>query len=79
MLNTLGSLSGAQATGLLDCVTYTAGISGSCWSLGILYSGVAGSFNALDASQHAKDRIALSYLDMATLEALVTPPTNKVF
>ena len=78
MLNTLGSLSGAKQAGLFDCVAYTAGISGSCWSLGILYSGVAGSNNPLDAAEHAKDRIKLSYVDTATLEALVTPPTNKV-
>lgn len=28
MLNTLGSLSAAQSLGILDCVTYTAGVSG---------------------------------------------------
>lgn len=28
MLNTIGSLIGAQSIGLLDCVTYTAGVSG---------------------------------------------------
>jgi len=78
MLNTIGSLAGARSTGLLDCVTYAAGISGSCWSLGLLYSGVAGSHDPFDAGQHAKDRIQLSYLDTATLEALITPPTNKV-
>ncbi|GJJ06102.1 hypothetical protein Clacol_000291 [Clathrus columnatus] len=77
MLNTIGSLSACNSTRLLDCVTYTAGISGSCWALGTIYSGVAGSTNPVDAGQHVKDRIKLSYLDMATLEALVTPPTNK--
>ncbi|KAF8580443.1 FabD/lysophospholipase-like protein [Ramaria rubella] len=77
MLNTIGSLSGAQGTGLLDCVTYTAGISGSCWSLGLIHSGVAGSHDPLAAGQYAKERIQLSYLDTATLEALITPPTNK--
>lgn len=29
MLNTIGSLSGAQSTGLLDATTYVAGISGT--------------------------------------------------
>ena len=97
MLNTLGSLSAAKSTGVLDCVTYTAGVSGalllwrkfralisnmvnlgSCWALGILYSGVAGSVLPKDAAKHAKDRIATSYVDMETLDALINPPTNKV-
>lgn len=78
MLNTIGSLSGAQETGILNCVTYAAGVSGSCWSLGVIYSGVAGSCNTLDAGRHVKDRIQFGYLDKATLEALITPPTNKV-
>ncbi|OJT06010.1 Cytosolic phospholipase A2 zeta [Trametes pubescens] len=77
MLNTLGSLSAAKSLGVLDCVSYTAGVSGSCWALSILYSGVAGSNKPEDAAAHAKDRIQLSYLDMDTLDALVTQPTNK--
>ena len=28
LLNTIGSLSGADATGILSCVAYTAGVSG---------------------------------------------------
>lgn len=79
MLNTIGSLAACESAGLLSCITYTAGISGSCWALGTIYSGVAGSSNPADAGQHVKERISLSYLDMATLEALITPPTNKVF
>ncbi|KAI0644024.1 FabD/lysophospholipase-like protein [Trametes meyenii] len=77
MLNTLGSLTSAQSSGILDCVTYTAGVSGSCWALGILYSGVAGSCDPRNAAAHAKDRIKVSYLDMDTLDALTTPPTNS--
>ncbi|KAI0666447.1 FabD/lysophospholipase-like protein [Trametes maxima] len=77
MLNTLGSLTAAQSSGLLDCVTYTAGVSGSCWALGILYSGVSGSCEPRSAATHARDRIRVSYLDMDTLDALTTPPTNS--
>ena len=51
---------------------------GSCWALGVLYSGVAGSYTPRDAAAHAKERIQTSYLDMETLDALVKPPTNKV-
>ena len=51
---------------------------GSCWALGVLYSGVAGSHVPKDAALHAQDRIAISYLDLDTLDAMITPPTNKV-
>ncbi|KIP11177.1 hypothetical protein PHLGIDRAFT_114837 [Phlebiopsis gigantea 11061_1 CR5-6] len=77
MLNTIGSLCGAEASGIFDCVAYTAGVSGSCWALGVMHSGVAGSSSAFVAAQHLKDRIQTSYLDMVTLDALVTPPINK--
>lgn len=33
MLNTLGSLLGAQESGLLDCITYASGVSGSTWAI----------------------------------------------
>lgn len=80
MTNTAGTLVAAQQSGLLDCITYMAGISGSCWALGILYSGI----NAKDgiptpeqAAEQIKKRISLTFLDIATLELLTTPPTNK--
>lgn len=43
-----------------------------------MHSGIAGSFSPHDTAAHLKDRIQTSYLDMDTLDALVTPPTNKV-
>ncbi|OCH95436.1 FabD/lysophospholipase-like protein [Obba rivulosa] len=77
MLNTLGGLSAAHRLGFLDCVTYLAGVSGSCWALGVMYSGVAGSNDPEDAAMHVKDRIQTSYLDTVTFDALINPPTNK--
>ncbi|KAJ3491784.1 hypothetical protein NLI96_g443 [Meripilus lineatus] len=71
------SLIGAQSIGLLDCVTYTAGVSGSCWALSVLYSGVAGSHQPRTVADHIKERIKTSYLDIATLDEFVNPPTNK--
>ena len=53
--------------------------SGSCWALGILYSGIGGSTLPRAAAAHAKDRLRTSYLDMTTLEALTNVPTNKVW
>jgi phospholipase A2 len=78
MLNTTGSLIGAKISGFLDSATYVTGISGSCWALGVIYSGVSGSVDPFSAGQHLKNRIKLSYIDIATLEALTTPPTNEV-
>lgn len=95
MLNTIGSLCGAETTGILDCVAYTAGVSGtlavstvdidaerrlpgSCWALGVMHSGIAGSLSPHDTARHLQDRIQKSYLEMDTLDALVTPPLNKV-
>ncbi|KAJ3554539.1 hypothetical protein NM688_g3054 [Phlebia brevispora] len=77
MLNTSGSLIAAERSGILSCTAYTAGVSGSCWALGVLHSGVAGSLDPYLVSRHIQDRIRVSYLDRSTLDALITPPTNK--
>ncbi|KAK7690859.1 hypothetical protein QCA50_005961 [Cerrena zonata] len=63
MLNTTGSLIGAQRNGIFPCVSYTAGVSGS--------------HDPSDAAEHIKSRIQTSYLDTDTLDALTTAPTNK--
>jgi cytosolic phospholipase A2 len=80
MTNTTGSLVGAKESGLLDCITYVAGISGSCWALGVLYSGIPKSSQVPDpqmVAEHIKDRVSKSFLDVVTLELLTTKPTNK--
>ncbi|KAF8608820.1 FabD/lysophospholipase-like protein [Ceratobasidium sp. AG-I] len=77
MVNTSGALKGAQETGILDCTSYIAGISGDCWALGIMYSGVAGSPSPSQVHQHLISRIQIPYLDMSTMDLLITPPTNK--
>ena len=43
-----------------------------------MHSGVAGSLSPFDTARHLQDRIQTSYLEMDTLDALVTPPLNKV-
>ena len=83
MTNTTGSLVGAKETGLLDCISYMAGISGSCWALGVLYSGIpnrgAGEIpDPLVAAEHIKDRISKTFFDTITFDLLTTSPTNKV-
>ena len=80
MTNTIGSLVGARESGILDCTTYIAGISGSCWALGVLYAGVAGHQNPVPetAAEHIKSRIATNFLDSSTLNLLTKSPTHKV-
>lgn len=51
---------------------------GSCWALGIMYSGVAGSPYPADVIEHIKRRVHIPYLDTSTLDMLITSPTNKV-
>ncbi|KAL5524090.1 hypothetical protein ACEPAG_8263 [Sanghuangporus baumii] len=77
MSNTIGSLIGAEKSGLLDCTTYISGTSGSCWALGVLYSGVSGDLTPQSAAKHIADRIETSYVDASVLDMLTTPPTNK--
>lgn len=80
MINTIGSLVGARESGILDCTTYLAGISGSCWALGVLYAGVAGPQNPVPetAAEHIKSRIATNFLDSSTFHLLTKSPTHKV-
>ena len=51
---------------------------GSCWAIGTMYSGVSGSVSPGETAEHLIERINTSYLDMDTLDMLITPPTNKV-
>jgi phospholipase A2 len=74
MVNTIGSLRGARASGILDITTYVAGISGSCWALGQYYSLAGGNLDRL--VDHVKSRIAVPFLDPSSLDLLTTPPTN---
>jgi len=81
MTNTTGSLVGAKETGLLDCISYMAGISGSCWALGVLYSGMPTRFALPEpklVAEHIKDRISKTFFDTVTLDLLTKSPTNKV-
>jgi len=78
MCNTAGSLLAAQNSGLLDVTTYLAGISGSCWAIATLYSGVVGDVPPIERLiEHLTSRIQKSYFDMETLDLVTTPPTNK--
>ncbi|KAI4133585.1 MAG: hypothetical protein LQ338_000097 [Usnochroma carphineum] len=67
----------AQEAGLYDCVTYTAGVSGSCWLQALYYSTV-GKQEYGTLLDHLKRRIGthIAY-PPAALGLLTAAPTNK--
>lgn len=72
-----GSYLSAQEAGLFDCVTYTAGVSGSCW-LQILYYSTIGEQNHQKIVDHLKYRIGTHIaFPPDALQLLTTAPTNK--
>ncbi|KAJ6011858.1 hypothetical protein N7522_002213 [Penicillium canescens] len=73
-----GSYLAAQEAGLWDCVTYTAGVSGSCWLQTLYHSSIAHrDFNKL--VDHLKNRLGVHIaFPPAALNLLTTAPTNKL-
>lgn len=73
-----GSALSAQEAGLLDCVTYTAGVSGSCWLQTLYHSSMAGR-DYQKLVNHLKKRLDthIAYPPTA-LELLTAAPTNKL-
>ncbi|PHH84380.1 hypothetical protein CDD83_2025 [Cordyceps sp. RAO-2017] len=72
-----GSLLAAEDDGLFDCVTYTSGVSGSCWLQALYLSSFSqGSIGAL--LDHLKIRASthIAYPPVA-FRSLVTLPTSK--
>ncbi|KAF2857541.1 FabD/lysophospholipase-like protein [Piedraia hortae CBS 480.64] len=72
-----GSCLAAAEDGLFDCVTYTAGVSGSCW-LQTLYFTSIGQQNYAHIIKHLKDRLGqhIAY-PPPLLDLLSQSPTNK--
>ncbi len=67
----------AQEAGLFDCVTYTAGVSGSCW-LQTLYNSSIGRQDYQNIIDHLKQRIGVHIAyPPAALSLLATAPTSK--
>ncbi|KAH5701915.1 lysophospholipase [Parastagonospora nodorum] len=63
--------------GLFDCVTYTAGVSGSCWLQTLYYSDITGQSHAR-LIRHLKNRLGIHIaFPPDALELLVSAPTNK--
>ncbi|KAF1940546.1 cytosolic phospholipase A2 zeta [Clathrospora elynae] len=63
--------------GLFDCVTYTAGVSGSCWLQTLYYSDITQRSHAR-IIRHLKNRLGVHIaFPPDALELLVSAPTNK--
>ncbi|MCJ1444088.1 MAG: hypothetical protein MMC23_004588 [Stictis urceolatum] len=66
-----------QEAGLFDCVTYTAGVSGSCWLQTLYLSSLAGQ-DFQNLINHLKKRLGTHFAFPPTaLSLLATAPTNK--
>lgn len=72
-----GSYLSAKEAGLLDCVTYTAGVSGSCW-LQALYNSTLTGCKHDKLVEHIKARMGVHMaFPPAALALLTSAPTNK--
>lgn len=67
----------AQEVGLFDCVTYTAGVSGSCWLQTLFYSSI-GKQDHRTMLKHFKARLGTHIaFPPAALKLVTSAPTNK--
>ncbi|KAI1613311.1 phospholipase A2 [Exophiala viscosa] len=67
----------AQEVGLFDCVTYTAGVSGSCWLQTLFYSSI-GRQDHRTMLKHFKSRLGTHIaFPPAALKLVTSAPTNK--
>lgn len=72
-----GSYLATQEAGLWDCVTYTAGVSGSCWLQALYHSSFTGQ-NFHKLVYHLKNRLGVHIaFPPKALNLLTTAPTNK--
>lgn len=69
MLNTIASLSAAEDAGILDCTSYIAGVSGSCWALNCLNS--IGGGDLKWTQSHLRERVKEPFLAPETFTKLL--------
>lgn len=77
MVSAAGSFWAAKSAGLLDCTTYTAGVSGSCWMQALYLSSLSNaSFPRL--VDHLKSRLGVHFaFPPNALSLLDSAPTNR--
>ncbi|KAI3338707.1 acyl transferase/acyl hydrolase/lysophospholipase [Ustulina deusta] len=73
-----GSMLAAQEDGLFDCVTYTSGVSGSCWLQSLYHSSI--TERRLDRIvDHLKARLGVHIaFPPAAFASVTSSPTNKL-
>ncbi|KAG6017149.1 hypothetical protein E4U43_002208 [Claviceps pusilla] len=72
-----GSLMATEEDGLFDCVTYTAGVSGSCWLQALFHSSITGgTLERLVEHLKARINVHIAYPPVA-FQSLVSQPTSK--
>ncbi|KAI5785002.1 acyl transferase/acyl hydrolase/lysophospholipase [Peziza echinospora] len=77
MVSSAGSFWAAKNAGLLDCTTYTAGVSGSCW-MQALYLSSIGNTSFPRLIDHFKSRLTVHFaFPPAALSLLDSAPTNR--
>ncbi|KAI4870066.1 FabD/lysophospholipase-like protein [Hypoxylon rubiginosum] len=73
-----GSLLATQEDGLFDCVTYTSGVSGSCWLQSLFHSTLTDrQFDRLVDHLKARIGVHIAY-PPAAFSSVTTSPTNKL-
>ncbi|KAH8205556.1 hypothetical protein TruAng_000262 [Truncatella angustata] len=73
-----GSMLATQEDGLFDCVTYTSGVSGSCW-LQALYHSTFTEHRLENVIDHLKARLGVHIAyPPAAFSSVLTAPTNKM-
>ncbi|KAF6838003.1 phospholipase a2 [Colletotrichum musicola] len=72
-----GSMLAADEDGLFDCVTYTSGVSGSCWLQALYHSSISeGSLGRVLQHLKARAGIHIAYPPVA-FQTLLSAPTSK--
>ncbi|KAK9350488.1 acyl transferase/acyl hydrolase/lysophospholipase [Lipomyces doorenjongii] len=76
MVATCGYIISLQETGLLDCTTYLAGVSGSTWLMALFYT--LAEYDTTKLIDHIKARtgVHIAFLP-AAMELFTTAPTDK--
>ncbi|KAI2637104.1 FabD/lysophospholipase-like protein [Hypomontagnella submonticulosa] len=73
-----GSLLATQEDGLFDCVTYTSGVSGSCWLQSLYHSSITNCrFDRMVDHLKARIGVHIAY-PPAAFTSVTSSPTNKL-
>ncbi|KAK9468214.1 acyl transferase/acyl hydrolase/lysophospholipase [Lipomyces arxii] len=76
MIASSGYFNAMQTSGLFDCLTYVAGVSGSTWALALFYT--LAEYNTVTLLDHVKDRTGIHIAYVPALIDLITKmPTDK--